>query len=107
MIQNFGSRQPWRIATNKHFGRQNIGELAVLHSKYLIAQNFDGENFGKLIILEFWQGKILPSLQQLTLATLVNLGKTLANSVLSAKSAKISPAKILCYAVARIKIVGR
>ena len=33
MAQNFGSRKVWWIADNKHFGRQNIGGLAVLHSK--------------------------------------------------------------------------
>ena len=33
MAQNFGGRKLWRIAANKHFGRQNIGGLAALHCK--------------------------------------------------------------------------
>ena len=33
MAQNFGSRKHWNITTNKHFGIQNIGGLATLHSK--------------------------------------------------------------------------
>ena len=32
-----------------------------------------GQNLGELIILEFWRGKMLANLLQLTLATLVNL----------------------------------
>ena len=33
MVQNFGGRKLWRIAVNKQFGRQNVGKLAMLHSK--------------------------------------------------------------------------
>ena len=33
MAQNFGGRKLWQIADKKHFGGQNIGGLAVLHSK--------------------------------------------------------------------------
>ena len=31
--QNFGGKKLWRIVANKHFGGQNIGRLAALHSK--------------------------------------------------------------------------
>ena len=33
MPQNFGGRKLWWLTANKHFGKQNIGGLAVLHSK--------------------------------------------------------------------------
>ena len=33
IAQNFGGRKLWQIVANKHFGRQNIGRLAALHSK--------------------------------------------------------------------------
>ena len=33
MAQNFGGRKFYQIAANKHFGRQNIGGLAILYSK--------------------------------------------------------------------------
>ena len=33
IAQNFGGRKLWQIVVNKHFGEQNIGRLAVLHSK--------------------------------------------------------------------------
>ena len=33
IAQNFGGRKFWRIATNKHFGGQNIGRLAAMHCK--------------------------------------------------------------------------
>ena len=33
MAQNFGSKNLWQIAPNKHFGGQNIAVLAVLQSK--------------------------------------------------------------------------
>ena len=32
MAQNFGGRKLWQIATNKHFGRQNIGRLDALYT---------------------------------------------------------------------------
>ena len=33
MAKNFGGRKLWRIAANKHFVGQNIGELTTLHCK--------------------------------------------------------------------------
>ena len=36
MAQNVDGRKLWQIAINKHFGRQNIGGLAALHSEIAI-----------------------------------------------------------------------
>ena len=47
MAQNFGGRKLWRIAANKHFGGQNIGGLATLHSKIARIKAFGGQNFGR------------------------------------------------------------
>ena len=33
IAQNFSGRKLWRIGADKHFGGQNIGGLAALHSK--------------------------------------------------------------------------
>ena len=33
IAQNIGGRKVWWIAAQKHFGRKNIGGLAVVHSK--------------------------------------------------------------------------
>ena len=46
---NFGGRKLWWIATNKHFGRQNIGGLAALQHKIARIKILGGQNFGRLV----------------------------------------------------------
>ena len=40
IAQNFGGRKLWLIDANKHFGGQNIGGLAALHSKIARIKSF-------------------------------------------------------------------